>query len=372
MIVGIPKEIKDDEYRVSQIPAGVQVLTEAGHRILVEQGAGEPSGFRDDDYLKAGAELVTDGAEVFSKSEMVLKVKEPQEAEYEFCHPGLILFTFLHLASAERLTHILLERQVTGIAYEAVELPDGSLPLLTPMSEIAGKMAVQVGSHYLEKIHGGSGVLLGGVPGVPPCKVVIIGGGTAGINSAQIALGMGASVTILDSETRRLRYLNEALHGRFETQVSNPTNIGAAVKEANLIIGTVLIHGAKAPCVVTKEMVKSMKPGSVIIDLAIDQGGCVETSQPTTLSNPTYIADGVVHYCVANIPSLVTRTSTYALAYETLPYVLKLAALGFPKAAESDAALAKGVNVYAGHITNNAIAKSLGLPYKPLSELLNA
>lgn len=370
MIIGIPKEIKDNEYRVSQTPANVEMFVRAGHRVLVERQAGEGSAFTDDEYVQAGAELVAGAAEVFATSEMVVKVKEPLEQEYDFLRESLLLFTYLHLASAATLTQVLQDKKVTAIAYETVEPSDGSLPLLTPMSEVAGRIAAQVGAQYLQKVYGGSGMLLGGVPGVPPCRVVVIGGGIVGINAAQVALGMGAHVTIIDKDANRLRYLSEVLHGRLETLVSNPANIAAAVKEADVVIGAVLIHGAKAPKLVTREMVKGMKPRSVLVDVAIDQGGCAETSRPTTHSNPTYVVDEVIHYCVANVPGAVPRTSTYALTNQTFPYALKLADMGFVEAVTTDASLAKGVNVYKGHITHGGLAESLGLPYTPLDQLL--
>lgn len=370
MIIGIPKEIKDNEYRVSQTPANVEMLVGSGHRVVVEHGAGEASGFGNDEYVQAGAELVGKPAEVFGTADMVVKVKEPLEQEYGFLREGLILFTYLHLASAAALTQVLQEKGVAGIAYETVEMPDGSLPLLTPMSEVAGRIAAQIGAQYLERVHGGSGVLIGGVPGVPPCKVVVIGGGVVGINATQVALGLGGRVTVIDKDTNRLRYLSEVLHGQVETLVSNPANIAGAVKEADVVIGAVLIHGAAAPKLLTKEMVKSMKPRSVVVDVAIDQGGCAETSRPTTHSDPTYVVDGVTHYCVTNVPGAVPRTSTYALTNQTFPYVLKLADMGFIDAVASDGPLAKGVNVYKGHITHEGVAKSLGLSYTALDELL--
>ena len=370
MIIGIPKEIKDNEYRVSQTPANVEMLVRAGHRVLVEHKAGEGSAFADDEYAQGGAELVAGAAEVFATSEMVLKVKEPLEQEYGFLREGLLLFTYLHLASDPTLTQVLQEKKVTAIAYETVELSDGSLPLLTPMSEVAGRIAAQIGAQYMEKVHGGKGMLLGGVPGVPPCRVVVIGGGIVGTNAAQVALGMGAHVTVIDKDINRLRYLSEVLHGRLETLASTPASIAAAVKEADVVVGAVLIHGAKAPKLVTSAMVKNMKPRSVIVDVAIDQGGCAETSHPTTHSNPTYLVDGVIHYCVTNVPGAVPRTSTYALTNQTFPYALKLADMGFVEAVTTDASLAEGVNVYRGHITHSGLAESLGLPYTALGTLL--
>lgn len=368
MIVGVPKEIKDNEYRVGLTPASVRQLVDAGHSVLVETGAGEGSGFSDDDYRAAGASIVASAAEAWG-AEMVVKVKEPLPQEYDFLRPDLILFTYLHLAADERLTLAMRDSGVIGIAYETVELPDGRLPLLTPMSEVAGRMAVQVGAYYLEKMNGGRGKLLGGVPGVRPATVVIIGGGVVGTNAAKIALGMGANVVILDINVDRLRYLEEIFGGRLMTIASNTHNIAEAVKRADLLIGAVLVKGAKAPKLVTREMVSTMKPGSVIVDVAVDQGGCIETTRPTTHSNPTFFVDGVLHYCVANMPGAVPRTSTYALNNATLPYTLKLATHGLD-AIRQDPALAKGVNVFKGHITYPAVAEAFGLPYTPLETLL--
>ncbi len=370
MIIGIPKEIKDNEYRVAMTPGGVHMLVGAGHEVLVQAGAGAGSGFSDEEYARAGAKIVPTAADVWLQAEMIMKVKEPRPQEYEFLRPGLLLFTYLHLAAEEPLTHELVQREVTGVAYETVELDDGRLPLLTPMSEVAGRMAVQVGAHYLEKAHGGRGKLLGGVPGVRPADVVIIGGGTVGTNAAKIALGMGAHVTIIEKNIDRLRYLADVLHGNLTTLASNPLNIADAVRTADFVVGAVLIHGARAPRLVTREMVGRMKPGSVIVDVAIDQGGCVETSHPTTHSNPTYLVDDVVHYGVTNMPGAVPRTSTYALSNATLPYALQLANLGFEQAVRQNPALARGVNTYQGHITYAAVANAFDLPYTPLEQLL--
>ncbi len=369
MIIGVPKEIKDNEYRVSLTPGGAQMLAQAGHRVLVQAGAGEGSGFSDKEYGAAGASIVPAAAEAWS-AEMVMKVKEPLPAEYGFLRPGLLLFTYLHLAAFPELTRTLVDRKVTGIGYETVQLADGSLPLLTPMSEVAGRLAVQVAAHYLEKMNGGRGKLLGGVPGVTPCDVVIIGGGTVGTSAAKIALGMGAQVTIIDKDLHRLRHLSDILHGNLITLMSNPRNIAAAVEYADVLVGAVLITGAKAPILVTREMVGRMKPGSVIVDVAVDQGGCVETCHPTTHSDPIYFVDGVLHYCVANMPGAVPRTSTYALSNATLPYAWELAQMGFSAAVKADAALAKGVNIYAGYVTHPAVASAFGLAYKPLASLL--
>lgn len=369
MIVGVPKEIKDQEYRVSLTPGGVHQLVVHGHQVLVERGAGVGSGFDDEQYRAAGATIVPTPADAWS-ADLVVKVKEPLPQEYDFLRPDLTLFTFLHLAADERLTRELVARGVTGIAYETVELPNGRLPLLTPMSEVAGRMAVQVGAHYLEKMNGGRGKLLGGVPGVRPADVVIIGAGTVGTNAAQIALGMGAHVIMIDINLDRLRQLDQMFRGRLTTLSSTTYNIGQAVQRADLVIGAVLIKGARAPKLVTREMVGHMKPGSVIVDVAVDQGGCVETSRPTTHSHPTFVVDGVIHYCVTNMPGAVPRTSTYALSNATLPYVLKLADMGPEAALRADEALAKGVNTYRGHITYPAVAETFGMPYTPLQELL--
>ena len=370
MIIGVPKEIKDRENRVSLTPGGAHLLTQLGHRVLVERGAGEGSRFTDEEYKQSGAETVSTHSDAWNRAEMVLKVKEPMPAEYEFLRPGLLLFTYLHLAAEEKLTHELMAKEVVAVAYETVELPDGSLPLLTPMSEVAGKMSIQIAAHYLEKTQGGRGKLMGGVPGVRPADVVIIGGGVVGISAARVALGMGADVTIIDKDLDRLRYLSEVLHGSLTTLASNPYNIAEAVKFADVVVGAVLVKGAKAPKLVTREMVKAMTQGSVIVDVAIDQGGSVETIRPTTHSDPTYVVDGVIHYGVTNMPGAVPRTSTYALSNATLPYAQKLADLGFVKAVTSDPALALGVNVYAGHITYPAVAEAFGSTARPLKELL--
>jgi len=370
MIIGIPKEIKDNEYRVSTTPGAVNTLVQAGHHVLVETKAGEGSGFPDEGYARSGAEIVGTPAEVFARADMIIKVKEPLPPEYELLREGQILFTFLHLAAEEGVTRVLLERKVTGIGYETVQLPNGSLPLLTPMSEVAGRMAVQIAAHYLEKINGGRGKLLGGVPGVPPADVVIIGGGTVGTNAAMVALGMGASVAIIDISADRLRYLGEILHGNLITLASNPHNIAEAARRADVLIGAVLVPGAKAPRLVTRAMVETMKPGSVIVDVAIDQGGCVETIHVTSHSNPTYLVNGVLHYGVPNIPGAVPRTSTYALSNATLPYALRLANLGFDEAIKCDAALAKGVNTYKGFLTCPAVAEAFAKECHLLDTLL--
>jgi alanine dehydrogenase len=373
VIVGVPKEIKDNEYRVSLTPGGAESLIHAGHHnhILMERGAGAGSGFGDNDYRQGGAEIVDTAAEVWARAEMILKVKEPLPAEYGLMRPGLLLFTYLHLAADEALTRALLERRVTAIGYETVQLSNGSLPLLTPMSEVAGRMAVQIGAHYLEGTQGGRGILLGGVPGVRPGSVVIIGGGVVGANAAQIALGLGARVTVIDDvNLDRLRYLDQVLHGSLSTLASNHRNIAEAVRRAELLIGAVLLPGAKAPVLVSKEMIASMAPGSVVIDVAVDQGGCIETIRPTSHSNPTYMVDGVVHYAVPNIPGAVPRTSTYALSNATLPYVIKLADLGLAEAVRRDAALCAGVNVHAGQVTCQGVAEAFGMPCVSVEELV--
>ncbi len=370
MIIGVPKEIKDNEYRVALTPAGVEVLTAAGHRVLIEKDAGQGSGFADEEYVEVGAEVLPGHADVFDQAEAVMKVKEPVRAEYPLLRKGLVLFTYFHLAANEELTRAVLESEITAIAYETVQLPDGTLPLLIPMSRVAGRMSVQIGAQYLERMNGGRGKLLGGVPGVPPCKVTIVGGGTVGTDAAQIALGMGAQATTVDTEVERLRYLTEILHGNLITRMSNPKNIALASAEADLVIGAVLIPGAKAPKLVTRRMVSNMKQGAVIVDVAVDQGGCVETSRPTTHSDPTYVVDGVVHYCVSNMPGAVPRTSTYALSNATLPYALKLANLGFLEAIRQDEALARGINAHGGEIIHEGVASTFGLPCRDLHSLV--
>ncbi len=370
MIIGIPKEIKDNEYRVSLTPGGAETLTQNGHQVLVQRGAGEGSSFTDKEYTEAGAEIVATASETWNRAEMVMKVKEPLSQEFGFLRKDLLLFTYLHLAAAPEVTRQLLERKVTSLAYETVQLPNGSLPLLTPMSEVAGRMSVQVAAHYLEKMNGGRGKLLGGVPGVRPADVVIIGGGTVGINAAMMALGMGARVTIIDINADRLRYLSEVLHGNLITLSSIPWNIANSVRNADVVIGAVLVPGAKAPHLVTREMVQTMRSGSVIVDVAVDQGGCIETTRPTTHSNPVFLVNSVIHYCVTNMPGAVPRTSTYALSNATLPYSLKLANRGFVESVKSDGALARGVNTYDGHVTCEGVAVAHGLKYQTLDNLV--
>jgi len=370
MIVGVPKEIKDLENRVSTTPAGVAEYVARGHEVVVETGAGTGSGFDDVEYVAAGAKIIATHADVFVRAEMIVKVKEPIPSEYDLLQPEQVLFTYLHLAAEESLTRALMDRSVQAVAYETVQPENRTLPLLTPMSEVAGRMAVQVGAHYLEKTYGGRGMLLGGVPGVPGANVVVIGGGVVGTNAAQIALGMGANVTILDLNVDRLRYLDEVLHGRIHTLASNRHNLAAATREADLVIGGVLIAGARAPKLVTREMIAAMRPGSVVVDVAIDQGGCIETAKPTSHSDPTYLVDGVIHYCVTNMPGAVPRTSTLALSNVTLPYGLQLADLGLKEAATRDKALGKGVNVLHGKVTYQAVADAFKLPFTPLEAVL--
>src|SRR5579863_249064 len=358
MIVGVPKEIKDNEARVGITPAGVRALAEAGHYMLVETKAGTQSGFDDAEYQNFGAEMVGDAGYVWGKSEMVVKVKEPIEREYVYFREGLVLFTYLHLAPLPALTDKLLESKMIGIAYETVRDPQGTLPLLTPMSEVAGRMSVQVGASYLEKERGGRGILLGGVPGVPPAHVTILGGGIVGTNAAKIALGFGAKVTLIDLNLNRLRELDDLYGGRLYTLASNSYNIAHATREADLVIGGVLIPGATAPKLVTRAMVAHMKKGAVIVDVAIDQGGCVETAKPTSHSNPSFVVDGVVHYCVTNMPGAVPHTSTLALTNSTFPYVLRIANLGVREALRRDAGFAEGLNTWLGTLTHRGVAES--------------
>ncbi|MFN2415492.1 MAG: alanine dehydrogenase [Pyrinomonadaceae bacterium] len=370
MIVGLPKEIKDNEYRVGLTPAGVRALNDAGHKVVVEKSAGEGSGFEDSLYEKAGARILDSADDVWAEAEMVVKVKEPIEPEYPRMKEGLLLFTYLHLAPDPKQTQALLEHKVTGIAYETITDRRGTLPLLTPMSEVAGRMAVQVGAQYLEKMNGGRGVLLGGVPGVPGARVVILGGGVVGTNAAKIAVGMGAQVTIVDKNLDRLRELDDIFLSKITTLASSAYAIHGAIAEVDLIIGGVLVPGAAAPKLVTREMLKDVMKGAVIVDVAVDQGGCIETTRPTTHSNPTYYVEDVLHYCVANMPGAVPRTSTFALTNATLPYALRLANRGFLEAISGDPGLKEGVNTYAGKMTYKAVADDQGLEYASLDEIL--
>lgn len=366
MIIGIPKEIKDNEYRVALPPHAVRELIRHDHQVLVETRAGMGSAFTDDEYASAGAVILPLASEVWSQAEMVVKVKEPQPSEYSFLRDDLILFTYLHLAASEELTLALLKSGVVGLAYETVEDRSHRLPLLQPMSEVAGRMATQIVAHYLEKPSGGRGILMGGIPGVRPANIVILGAGTVGTHAAEVALGMGAQVTLLDVNMDRLRYLDEILHGRLITLSSNATNIAEVVTTADAVIGAVLITGARAPRLVTREMLTTMPDGSVIVDVAVDQGGCVETTHPTTHSDPTYVIDGVLHYGVANMPGAVPRTSSFGLANATLPYILRVANMGLYDAMSSDPGLAKGLNVYHGRVTHSAVADTFNLPVMPM------
>jgi alanine dehydrogenase len=372
MIIGIPKEIKSNENRVAITPAGVDLLKNAGHDVIIETNAGTGSSFSDEDYLAHGAEIRATAKEVWEEADLILKVKEPQPSEYAFFRKDLILFTYLHLAPEPELTQQLMEKQVAAIAYETVQLDNGALPLLTPMSEVAGRMSVQVGAQYLEKTHGGKGVLLGGIPGVPPGEVVILGGGIVGTNAAKMAIGLGASVTLLDINPERLRQLDDQFRGRIKTVISNSYNIAEAVKKADLLVGAVLIPGRRAPRLVTEEMVKSMSAGSVIVDVAVDQGGSIETiDRVTTHQDPVYVKHGVVHYAVANIPGAVPRTSTIALTNVTMPYVLQIASQGLKQALLNSKPLRRGVNVLKGKVTYQAVAESLQLPYVPVEQILD-
>jgi alanine dehydrogenase len=368
MIIGIPREVKDNENRVSMTPGGVEAFRRHDHQVLVETGAGQGSGITDEEYEAAGAKVVDAGTAW--GADLVIKVKEPIESEYKYLREDLTLFTYLHLAANRQLTDVMLDSKVTGVAYETVQLNDGSLPLLTPMSEVAGRMATQEGSHHLEKYQGGRGVLLGGVPGVKPASVVIIGAGVVGTNAARIAVGMGALVTMIDISHSKLQYLDDIYHGRIITLNSTEPNIRQAAMDADLIIGAVLIPGGKAPMLITEGMIKRMREGAVIIDVAVDQGGCVETIKPTTLAKPTYVLDGVVHYGVTNMPGAVPRTSTFALVNVTLPYALALADKGMD-AMRHDPALAKGLNTHKGGLTYKAVAEAFDMDFEDPGRFLN-
>ncbi len=370
MIVGILKEIKTAENRVSMTPAGVEVLRENGHTVLVEQAAGAKSGFEDPLYEEAGAEIVAAPAGIYERAEMVMHVKEPQPSEYALIREGQIVFTYLHLAAAEGLTQALIESKSVTIAYETIEDEDGSLPLLTPMSEVAGRMAIQQGAKYLEMIHGGHGVLLGGVPGVDPGTVVVIGGGVVGTNAAKMACGLGAKVYLLDTDLNRLRYLSDVMPSNCFPLMSSPAVIRDLVTKADVVVGAVLIPGAKAPRLVTREMLKTMKRGSVLVDVAIDQGGCFETSRPTTHSDPIYTIDGVVHYCVANMPGAVARTSTLALTNATLPYAVEIADKGWERAMWENLGIRLGANVIRGEVTRSGVSDAFGLACVLIDDLL--
>ncbi|TEB05989.1 Alanine dehydrogenase [Pelotomaculum schinkii] len=373
MIIGVPKEIKNNENRVAITPAGVAAFVKAGHQVLIQDQAGTGSGISNEEYIKAGAEIVATAKEVFAGADMIMKVKEPQPPEYNLFKEGQVLFTYLHLAPEPEVARALLDRKVVGIAYETIQLDNGSLPLLTPMSEVAGRMAIQIGAHYLEKHSEGKGILLGGVPGVPAADVVIIGGGVVGINAIKIAVGMGAQVTVIDKSAERLSYLDDIFGGRITTLISNSYNIERAVRYADLLVAAVLVPGARAPHIVTEEMVKQMKPGSVIVDIAIDQGGSVETiDRETTHDDPVFIKHGVIHYAVANMPGAVARTSTYALTNATLSYALEIAGKGYLRAIKENQALALGVNVIHGMLTCKAVAEALHLEYTPLAQIIDS
>ncbi|HTJ43237.1 MAG TPA: alanine dehydrogenase [Kofleriaceae bacterium] len=363
MRIGVPKEIKTQEYRVGMTPAGVKILTSRGHTVLVEQGAGLGSGLPDEQYVKAGAQIVATKEEVWGGADMVVKVKEPIAPEFPLMRKDLLLFTYLHLAAAAELGKELLNRGVNGVAYETLEPTPGDLPLLTPMSAVAGRMSVQAGAAYLEREKGGKGVLLGGVPGVKRGRVTIIGGGVVGQNAARIAMGFGASVTVLDVNLKTLAYIDDVYNGRIHTQYSDPINIERAVLDSDLVIGGVLIAGARAPRLVTAKMVKEMEAGSVIVDVSIDQGGCVETARPTTHDNPTYVVDDVIHYGVANMPGAVPRTSTYALTNATISYVTRLADKGLEKAIADEPFIVSGLNTYKGTVPHKAVAEALSVPF---------
>lgn len=366
MIIGVPKEIKDHEYRVSITPEGVRALKDGGHHVVIEPSAGVGSGFTDDEYRRAGATIARVKEEVFQQAELIVKVKEPLLSECHLFQPGQTLFTYLHLASLPELTKTLLERRVTAIAYETTEAKDGSLPMLKPMSEIAGRMSVQVGARYLEKTQGGRGVLLAGVPGVESAKVVVLGAGIVGSAATQIAVGMGAQVTVINLDIERLRHLDDLYRGRIVTRAATQAAIEESVPQADLVIGAVLVPGARAPKLVSRELVSRMKAGSVVVDVSVDQGGCFETTKPTTHSDPVYLVDGVLHYGVANMPGIVPRTSTLALTNATLPFIVRLASEGVERAVRSDHGLAKGVNLKDGKVTCQGVATAHGLRFDPL------
>jgi alanine dehydrogenase len=370
MIIGVPKEIKNNENRVALTPAGALELVKRGHTVHVENSAGTGSGFSDEEYVHAGAKMLKDAAEIFRVAEMIIKVKEPIEQEYKLIKKGQLVFTYFHFASYQPLTKAMIESGAVCLAYETVERPDGSLPLLIPMSEVAGRMAIQEGAKYLEKPLKGRGILLGGVPGVKPAKVLILGGGVVGTNAAKIAAGMGADVTIMDLNLTRLRYLDDVMPKNVHTMVSNGYSIREMVKDHDLIVGGVLIPGAKAPKLITRDMLKTMRPGTVLVDVAVDQGGCIETCTPTTHENPTFIIDDVVHYCVANMPGAVPYTSTLALTNATLPYAMLLANEGWKKACAANSDLRNGLNVINGEVVYKAVADAFNLPYVDVKKYL--
>lgn len=370
MKIGVPSEVKVHEYRVGLVPGGAQAYVADGHEVFVQRGAGLGCGIPDSAYEAVGCTILPTADDVWSTADMIVKVKEPIAEEYPRMQQGQLVYTYFHLAAVPELADVLIEKEISAVAYETIQLPDGSLPLLQPMSEVAGRMSVQVGARCLEKWEGGRGVLLGGVPGVVPGKVVILGGGTVGTEAAKMAIGLGADVTIVDINLQRLRYLDDVFGNRLTTLYSQPQSIADAVLQADLVVGAVLIPGARAPHLVTRDHIRDMLPGSVVVDVSVDQGGCIETCKPTTHEEPTYIIDDVVHYCVANMPGAVSRTSTYALTNTTLSYGRALAGRGFADAVSSDAALALGVNTHAGHVTYEAVARDLGLSYRPLSDTL--
>jgi alanine dehydrogenase len=370
MIIGVPKEIKNNEDRVALTPAGTAELFKRGNQLYIQTGAGFGSGFLDDEYIAAGAKILASIEEVYSKAEMIMKVKEPIEAEYELIKENQLIFTYFHFASSEQLTNAMIKRKAVCLAYETVEMDDHTLPLLIPMSEVAGRMSIHEGAKYLEKPYGGRGKLLGGVPGVLPAKVLIIGGGIVGTEAAKMAAGLGADVTIMDINLKRLRYLDDIMPANVKTMMSNEYNIRALVRVSDLIIGAVLIPGAKAPSLITRDMLNTMNPGTVLIDVAVDQGGCIETTVPTTHDNPTYVIDEVIHYSVANMPGAVPRTSTIALTNATLSYAIQLAVKGWKIACAEDKALKKGLNVVKGKVVYKGVAEAFGLPYHDVSEVL--
>jgi alanine dehydrogenase len=370
MKIGVPKEIKTNENRVALIPVGAELLKSHGHEVWVEKSAGVGSGFDDEDYMRAGAKIINNPAEIFGAVEMIMKVKEPLPSEYPLLREGQMIFTYFHFAASRELTQAVIKSKCIAIAYETVQTPDRALPLLVPMSEVAGRMSIQEGARCLEKLFGGKGILIGGVPGVEPAHVVILGGGVVGTNAAKIAAGLGARVQIVDVNLERLRYLDDVAPKNVSTIMSNPANIRKAIAAADLVVGAVLIPGAKAPRLITREMLMLMKKGSVIVDVAVDQGGCVETIHPTTHENPTYEVDGIVHYGVANMPGAVPMTSTVALTNATLPYAIQIANNGFPKCVQESSAIAMGVNIVHGQVTYKSVAEAFSLPYVPLEDVL--
>jgi len=368
--IGVPREVKDNEFRVGLIPSGAYSLVEDGHTVFIEKGAGDGSGFADEEFVKAGATVVDTADELYEDSDLIIKVKEPIQEEFHRLRKGQIVFGYFHLSPLPELTQVLVDKGVTAVAYETITDKNGHLPLLTPMSEIAGRMSVIVGTYYLQKPRGGRGILLGGVPGVRPALVVIVGAGVVGINATKMAMGLGAQVSVLDVDVEKLRYMDDLYFGRVETLMSNRFHLAESIRSADLLIGGVLIPGANAPKLITREMVKAMKPGSVIVDVAVDQGGCCETTRPTTHSDPVYEVDGVLHYCVTNMPGAVPRTSTRALTNVTTPYATRIASKGIEKAISNDPHLRNGVNVYQGHITCAPVAEAQKRPFKPIEDLL--